>query len=61
MTKSYWNASETYQKYLDYIKDNPDLNLKESSANEYVNAEGLESGRTVWIGSEYKKWTKNFE
>jgi len=54
--KSYWNASETYQKYLSFIERHPDLNLKQASAKKYQKSEELEEENTVWISEDYKNW-----
>lgn len=52
--KNYWNASETYMKYLKYIESHPNLNLKQSTAKKYVFAEDLEIEQTIWISEDYK-------
>ncbi len=54
--KNYWNASETYLKYLKHIEKNPLLNLKKASAKKYSSSENLQDEGTVWVSESYKKY-----
>lgn len=56
--KNYWNASETYQKYLDHIQKNPDLNIHQATAKKYISAENLENEGTVWMSDAFKEFVK---
>ena len=58
---AYWNAGETYKKYLTEIENNENLSLKTSNARKFVNCQLLVNEGFLMDSKPYGEFVKNVE